>query len=140
MPLENTGNITIKEIKRTKKGVFLILSDDQQIEICDDIILDFYLFKDKELNESVIKEIKKNANMQNTLKKAYAMLGRGTYTKNEIKRKLLQKKCSPAVVAQVIAKLLALHYIDDDQYVEEYVSNAKEKGLGEDVSFYLQFC
>lgn len=130
MPLENTGNIMIKEIKRTKKGVFLILSDDQEIEICDDIILDFYLFKDKELNESIIKEIKKNANMQNTLKKAYAMLGRGTYTKNEIKRKLLQKKCSPAVVDQVIAKLLALHYIDDDQYVEEYVSNAKEKGLG----------
>ena len=130
MPLENIGNITIKEIKRTKKGVFLILSDDQEIEICDDIILDFYLFKDKELSESVIKEIKKSANMQNTLKKAYAMLGRGTYTKNEIKRKLLQKKCSPAVVDQVIAKLLALHYIDDNQYVDEYVSSAKEKGLG----------
>lgn len=130
MPLENTGNVTIKEVKRTKKGIFLILSNDQEIEINDDIILDFYLFKDKELSESVIKEIKKSANMQNTLKKAYAMLGRGTYTKNEIKRKLLQKKCPPTVVDQVIAKLLSLHYIDDDLYVEEYVSNAKEKGFG----------
>ena len=117
MPLENTGNVTIKEVKRTKKGIFLILSNDQEIEINDDIILDFYLFKDKELSESVIKEIKKSANMQNTLKKAYAMLGRGTYTKNEIKRKLLQKKCLPTVVDQVIAKLLSLHYIDDDLYV-----------------------
>ena len=130
MPLENTGNVTIKELKRTKKGVFLILSNDQKIEINDDIVLDFYLFKDKELSESVILEIKKSANMQNTLKKAYVMLERGTYTKNEVKRKLLQKKCPPAVVDQVIAKLLSLHYIDDDQYVEEYVSSAKEKGFG----------
>lgn len=130
MPLENTGNLIVKEIKRNRKKVILVLSNEETLEINEDIILDFYLFKDKELDEKTIKDIKKSANMQSALKKSYDLLSRGTYTKNEIKRKLIQKKYPIVIVDQVIAKLLSLHYIDDDKYVEEFVNMAKEKGIG----------
>ena len=130
MPKENIGNNTIKDIVREKRKVILVLSSDEKIEINEDIILDYYLFKDKELDDITIKNIKKSANMAEALSKAYDILSRGSYTKNELKRKLLAKKYNATIVDQVISKLLSLHYIDDYQYVNEYVNTYKDKGFG----------
>ncbi|MCH5179613.1 MAG: RecX family transcriptional regulator [Erysipelotrichales bacterium] len=130
MHSENTGKLFIEELSRKKGKVSMCLSNDEIIEINEDIVLEFYLYEKKELSFSEIKKIKESAEMSETLNKAYNLLAHGLYTKKEVKERLLRKKCNPYVVDKVIKKLISLNYLNDKIYLEEYLSYAKTKGYG----------
>lgn len=130
MQLENSGKITIISINRTKKRISLLLSDGEEIDVNEDIILDHYLFVNKELNKVEIKEIKENADMSGALNYSYKLLSKGMYTEKEIKTKLEQRKYSFKIIRNVLTKLLKLNYLNDARYVEEFVSSSKCKGYG----------
>ena len=130
MHLENTGKIYVIELAHKKGKVVMHLSNGDSLNINEDIILEYYLYVNKELNASTIRKIKESAEMHDTLQKAYNILAHGLYTKKEIKDRLTRKKCNPIIVDKVIKKLISLNYLNDQKYLEEYLSFAKNKGYG----------
>lgn len=130
MHLEDTGKIIVIELLRNKGKVVMNLSNGESIDINEDIVLEYYIYVNKELNTSTIRKIKESAEINDTLQKAYKILAHGLYTKKEIKDRLLRKKCNPNIVDKVIKKLLNLNYLNDERYMEEYLTYAKNKGYG----------
>lgn len=130
MHLEDTGKIIVTELSRKKGKVVMHLSNDETIDINDDIILDYYIYVNKELDASTILKIRESAEISATLEKAYNILAHGLYTRKEIRERLLRKKCNPHIVDKVIKKLISLNYLNDEKYLEEYLNYAKVKGYG----------
>lgn len=130
MQNENTGKIFITEIKHSKKRVLLELSNEESIEINEDIVLDYYLFCGKEVSQDELKNIKKSANMAKALQKAYSLLSQRMYTQKEIENKLFNLHFDKVIIDNVIKKLKELKYIDDNAYVEEYLNMASYKNYG----------
>lgn len=130
MQLESTGKIFIKDIKHFKKKVLLILSNGEEMEITEDIVMDYYLFPNKELNKEDLNNIFKSVNMSKALNKAYRILSHGLYTEKEIYLKLVKSNYSQDIIRDVILKLKRLNYLNDDNYVNEYLYNASIKGYG----------
>ena len=90
MQLESTGKIFIKDIKHFKKKVLLILSNGEEMEITEDIVMDYYLFPNKELNKEDLNNISKSGNMTKALNKAYIDL---VNKRNEFQWKLAHQLC-----------------------------------------------
>ncbi|MCH5171268.1 MAG: RecX family transcriptional regulator [Erysipelotrichales bacterium] len=130
MHLESTGKISVVELSHKKNKVIMLLSNGESININEDIILDYYLYLNKELDMPTIRKIKESAEMNETLQKAYSLLAHGLYTKKELKERLIRKKCNTTTIEKVIKKLISLNYLNDERYVEEYLNYAKNKGFG----------
>ena len=57
------------------------------------------------------------------------LLGRKSYTKAQIREKLVKKEAEAEIIERVMLKLEDLHFVDDEQFAEAYVrSRQKQKG------------
>lgn len=130
MRSENTGKFMITDIIRKKKKTYMLLSNDEQIVINEDVVLDYYLYINKEISPSDLKRIKESVQMHDALQVAYNILSHGLYTKKEIKTKLQAKQYNLTIIEKVIKKLIDLNYLNDERFASEYVDYATSKGYG----------
>ena len=128
MHFENTGKVLIAELITKKDKVILKLSNGESLEINEDIVLDYFLYVNKELTVKELQEIKESAQTSSALNAAYSLLSRSQYTKKEIRQRLQKKNYKDKIVDKVIQKLLNLGYLNDKEYVKDYLLYAQGKG------------
>ena len=55
------------------------------------------------------------------------LLGRQSYTKAQLAKKLERKEATPEIIERVLEKLERLHFVDDALYAENYIRARKRK-------------
>ena len=108
--------MNLKEINK-KKNKYILVIDDNELEVFEEVIIKFMLLKNKEIDEAEYNELLKYSKYVDTLhlsidflKKPHTILE----TKNYLKKlKLYDKK--------VIDKLIEMNLLNDKLYMDMYV-------------------
>lgn len=121
----------IADIIEDKKGISVVLEDEEALLLDADIYSDFYLYPGKELEEEEILSIKKKIALSEYCHYAESLLKKRPYSSHQIAEKLRYgKKLSPDRTEAVIERLKEKHLLDDRQYAEELLFALENKGYG----------
>lgn len=107
----------IKKIKRNK----IYFENGFELKINRNILISYNLKEGKELSEEEYKEML----YELAKNKAYFLLTKSSKTKEEIRRKLVNKFLDKNIVNKVIEKLEKDKYIDDYEYIESFIFSKK---------------
>jgi regulatory protein len=112
--------VTIKITKispqKNSDRVSLYSGDEFIIGIDKDLLVDYHLGVDKELDQTLLQKLKKDDDLKKCLNKAYRYLSYRPRSEQEMSRKL-QEKFEPKTVTLAIKKLKKFRYIDDTAFI-----------------------
>lgn len=128
MPSENVGKIT--EIKRVKKKWEICFSDYAPISLHDEVYVEYYFYIGKEISKKEYEEILTREKLENGLSYAKNILSKKSYTEYEIETKLTQKNIQKDEISKIIKILKEEHFLNDADYMKEYVELRTEKNIG----------
>ena len=88
-----------------------------------DLVLKHGLRKGQRLTVEQQQEVEVDDQVVRAKQRAFDYLAHKPRTETEVRRKLRELDLNPAVIDRVIARLVDLDYLDDEEYAEEYASN-----------------
>ena len=114
----------ITELKPTKRDgrVNVYLDGEYSFTVYEEIILDYSLFVDSEIDENSIQEILLLDNRKFAKRKAFDILGRGAVTVSTMRKKLREKSICNEVIDETVDYLIQNNYLNDYDYAENAVS------------------
>lgn len=111
--------IKIIDIKRTKKTLTLIFSDNTTRTISHDTAREFFIYTGKDVSEADLQKITTYESETKHYQYALALLNRGSYTVLEIKNKLRKRIEDENVITAIIERLKTIGLLDDTRYAKE---------------------
>lgn len=118
------SKITAIETQKRSGRVNIYLDGIFAVGIDEKLLVDFNLYKDRELSEAEVKELKEAENLSKCLTKAYRFLSFRARSKAEMEKKLLEK-FSPETVQKALKKLADYNYINDAEFARAWVETRK---------------
>lgn len=117
------GKITeIKTQIKSKERVSIFIDGAYHFSVHMDVLIDYGLTVGSEITEGLLEQIQS----KDELKKAYAkgidIVSRRLHTEKEVRDKLKDKDYAPRTIDQTIEKLKEYGYIDDEAFLEHYLS------------------
>ncbi|MFN8495994.1 MAG: RecX family transcriptional regulator [Caldilineaceae bacterium] len=112
-------SLKIQEKDKTRVNVFL----DGEFAFGLSLNAALGLHKGQELSEVEIEQLKAADDRQRGYTKALNFLGFRARSQAEIEKYLQEKAIAPAVIAEVVQRLLAEKYLDDETFARQWVEN-----------------
>ncbi|MDR1521573.1 MAG: RecX family transcriptional regulator [Streptococcaceae bacterium] len=112
--------IIITVIKE-KQSYKIILDNNEKINVSEDILTSYNLFKGCKVSEEKLQNIKKETSISLGLQLAYTYLKNQLRTKKEVQEYLKRQKISDKSLEDILEKLQNLHLINDKNYAESYL-------------------
>ncbi len=117
------GKITeVKSQIKSKERVSIFIDGAYRFSVHMDVLIDYGLSVGSEITEELLEQIQS----KDELKKAYAkgidIVSRRLHTEKEIRDKLKLKEYAPLTIEKTIEKLKEYGYVDDEVFLEHYLS------------------
>lgn len=115
----------IQKMTQKQANSYEITLDDQRsLIVSESVLVKFRLLKGKEVDESLLAEIKKESSYDIGLQQALTYLGYQLRTQKEIETYLKDKKISSLNIQKICHYLKNQRLIDDVQYAKSYLQTA----------------
>lgn len=122
----------IKSFKKLKDNRYkLTLDNDESIVLFDDVIIEFNLLINKELDEEKLQEIIKKNDKMEAYYVAVKMLSNKMRTRKEVINQLKKHNYDIKTIEEVIKRLYQERYLSDSRYISAYINdqlNLTDKG------------
>ena len=119
------------EASKHKRGrVLVFFEDGELLKITEQELLDFGLRKGDELDEEMLKGLKKAAGVSDVKGMAAELIGKKAMSRGTLERKLREKGASEAEARYAAEWLEAIGAIDDAAYAAALVRHCAAKGYG----------
>lgn len=112
--------IKYKKISNNKYKV--IITNNIELNLYEDVILNFDLLLKKEISYSDLEKIKKENNYYDFYYRAIKFLKK-IRSVNEVKKHLLKYECDNEIIDKIIDKLKEQGYLNDFNFIKTYVNN-----------------
>lgn len=112
----------IKNIKKLNKGKYKVTIDDKDIILYEDILIKYSIFKKKNIDDKLIKEIEKENEFLEIYESSLRYLDIKMRLEKEL-TKYLKNKFDSKSIDKVIIRLKKEGYIDDSKYVKSYIND-----------------
>lgn len=93
--------------------------------VAESVLIKYGLAKGRELDETLIDQIKRDDQVAKAFNTAINYLGHALRTIKQVKQKLVEKDIPEDIQEQAIAQLKSLGYLDDANYARHYVATKK---------------
>lgn len=114
----------IKKYKKLSNGQYkLFLDDDSEICLYEDVILEYNLLINKNINSDIVKDIEQYNNLCDVYYTSIKMLKNRFKSTKELNDLLLKKGFSDDNVDITINKLIKQGYLNDNNFCKSYINN-----------------
>jgi regulatory protein len=114
--------LKIQEKDKTRVNVFL----DEQFAFAISLNAALNLRKGQQISEAEIEQLQRDDERQRAYTKALHFLGFRARSQAEIEQYLREKACPPPVIEEVVQRLLAEKYLDDQAFARLWVDNREQ--------------
>ncbi len=125
--------LKVKQIGKSDNYKVTYLKDDNQEEINlpSDVIVEYRILKDKELEIDVFEKVLDSASMNKWFNKTLNFLSFKDRTIKEVKYYLKKNEAIDAHIEEITNKLINMRLLNDEQYAYKYLEEVirKKKGL-----------
>ena len=124
---------SVKKILRVKIGekkVVLVFDDGDKLEINPNVYTEYNFFPGKLLSKKDIKDIKSRNEIEQYISYSTKLLSSKSYSKHELKEKLLKKGANEAQIEEVISLLIKYQLLDEKVLIKEYLEYADYRHFG----------
>lgn len=111
--------IKVIDIKRTKKTITLVFSNDTTLNISPDTVREFFIYTGKELSDGELQQIITYESETKHYQYALSVLNRGPYTVHEMKTKLKKRFVEDEAISKIISRLKENNFLNDTLYAKE---------------------
>ncbi len=112
--------------KRNKKRVSIFIDGEYRFSLSQDLLLKYNLQEGSVITEDEIKALILTEEKERIRKQAYRILRFRDRSSKELKERLMKLGYDPAIVEEVIQELLNDGTLDDDRFVQEFISDYTE--------------
>jgi regulatory protein len=130
VPSEKSGN-EITKIKVGKVKITVVFKAEE-LKISPDTYTELRLYEGKVLSDQELAEIKAREQIDKLLKNALVSVSKGHPTKKALIAKLEAKGASRLQIDKIIEILTRSGLLDDQQFLNDYLEYAKNKGYGKE--------
>ncbi len=149
-----TGELTIKEIKKKPSSVVVVFSSGEKWNLSPSTFTESPLYEGKTLTEKEAADLLRFQQEEEYYDKALALLEKQNYTVSVLSRKLLDKGADKAQVSSICLRLQEEGLLDDKRYAKTYAEDVarirclgkrrvlfdlKKKGIRDDILSSLSF-
>jgi len=120
----------IEQQKNNRKRYNLYLNDSFWLGVSQDILVKFNLKKGKQISKNEKAQIDLTEKIEQAWQKSLYYLSYQNRSKKEIVDYLEKKDFSKKVISKTIEKLNKYQYINDSQFLTDWVNNRISKGKG----------
>lgn len=132
MPSAKTGNYQVIEVEVKKQFTLYTLDNGEVLILSPSVAADFYLYRQKHLNEDDLKAIKL-AQQKRQLFDYVVKKMRGHYISEAAATSLLFDYAeNKSLIASVIKELKNKHYLDDERLAQSIIERLQNKLCGND--------
>ena len=127
------NKFSVKKIEHLKDKVILLIGNDEQdnhLVISKECFKEYQVSEGALVDEAYLDKVKICDQFQQILEGAFKYLKKRDYGAIELSIKLVKKYNNQAAVDMVIEELKRRNYLNDDKFVNEYISKRQNKGLG----------
>lgn len=116
----------LKSVEKRRNKIILKFNDYENVEINYDVYLSYPLYKEDEVSEKRINEIKL-ANAEYEVKNsAFRFLSNRNHSTFELKNKLKKKGYEKSIIEKIIVELSEKKYLNDYSFAQNFVNNRVE--------------
>ncbi len=128
----NDPGYIIKLQPRKGTSFYLVTLDNgRTLEIHRDVVFTYHLHKDMLLSPDKQDMLLQESQRLFVREKAVALLGRRAHSVQELRRKLLQRGCSPEYIEPLLDELQQRGYLDDRAFARAFIqSHMKSRAWG----------
>lgn len=114
--------ITRIEVQKKNKKRYNLYSDEVFLfGIGEDTLVRFGISAGRDYSESQLQEFQQHDEVSRCLSQAYRFLSRRAHLQAELKRKLIHKDFSPAVIEAAFDYLRKQKYLNDHEFIEMFI-------------------
>jgi SOS response regulatory protein OraA/RecX len=129
VPSDNIGK-RITDLKFLKKGVQILFDDQTSYIIDTSTLTEFYLYKDKVIDDQTYKAVKKAGEFLPFKNYLENLLAKGRYSESQIRVKLKAKKALDSVINELVFYAKSNGLIDDLSLKNDLVDYYLQKHVG----------
>ena len=119
----------VTALRATKGGRIAVHVDgDYLCAVGESFVARWRLYKGRELDDESLTQIRSQASGERALGDAYRLLGHRARSREELRRRLLQKEHEEAVVDVVLERLGEEGLLDDAEFARRYVADKRTLG------------
>lgn len=123
----------IKSIKEKNKNNSILVIDDKEYILSTDIVVEYFLFKGKEINIDTLNEIVSLNDEYLMFNKMKNYLLRYQANEKKIRMKLIDNNISFNSIENIIERLKKIGLLNDDKFIDSFISSLIRKGNGENL-------
>ena len=123
----------IKSIKEKNKNNSILVIDDKEYILSTDIVVEYFLFKGKEINIDTLNEIISLNDEYLMFNKMKNYLLRYQANEKKIRMKLIDNNISFNSIENIIERLKKIGLLNDDKFIDSFISSLIRKGNGENL-------
>lgn len=123
----------IKSIKEKNKNNSILVIDDKEYILSTDIVVEYFLFKGKEINIDTLNEIISSNDEYLMFNKMKNYLLRYQANEKKIRMKLIDNNISFNSTNNIIERLKKIGLLNDDKFIDSFISSLIRKGNGENL-------
>ncbi len=123
----------IKSIKEKNKNNSILVIDDKEYILSTDIVVEYFLFKGKEINIDTLNEIISLNDEYLMFNKMKNYLLRYQANEKKIRMKLIDNNISFNSTNNIIERLIKIGLLNDDKFIDSFISSLIRKGNGENL-------
>ncbi len=112
------------------KNYEIVLSNDEVLLVKEDIVVNYRLVKDKEIELDLLNEINTEIMYFIAYEKAIKYISNGAKSSYQVKKYLEQKEIDKSIINRIIKNFEENKYIDDESYTKDYVNHLVNEGYG----------
>lgn len=128
---------SIEPQKKTRGRVSIYIDDVFSFGITEKLLIDFDLYKGKEVTEKEIAKFKSGDSLAKCMEKAYHFLSYRPRSEQEMTRKLLEKY-DEKTVDDAIEKLKEYNFVDDAEFARMWVNSRMSSRSKKALSFEMK--
>jgi SOS response regulatory protein OraA/RecX len=129
VPSDNIGK-RITDLKFLRNGVQILFDDHSSFIIDTSTLIEFYLYKDKLIDDKTYKAVKKAGEFLPYKKYLEQLLAKGRYSESQIRLKLKAKKALDSVINELVFYAKSNGLIDDLSLKNDLVDYYLQKHVG----------
>ena len=123
----------IKSIKEKNKNNSILVIDDKEYILSTDVVVEYFLFKGKEINIDTLNEIISLNDEYLMFNKMKNYLLRYQANEKKIRMKLIDNNISFNSIENIIERLKKIGLLNDDKFIDSFISSLIRKGNGENL-------
>lgn len=127
----------IEEQKKAKNRVNIYIDNEFAFGISSLLLVDYDLYKGKEISSSEIEKYKEGDNLSKCLTRAYRFLSFRPRSEKEMREKLLEKY-DEETVKKSIKKLKNLNYVNDEEFARMWINSRRSGRSKKALEFELK--